>query len=90
VVLAEKNLGSLAFNKDGTVVKDAEGKIIPQKNYADARVDIKKGVLICSTVDQSKLVLGMGPGIYHSYDYPFYFFNIRENATKRAENFLNK
>lgn len=90
VAPAEKNLGSLAFNKDGTVVKDDEGKIIPQKNYADARVDIKKGVLICSTVDQSKLVLGMGPGIYHSYDYPFYFFNIRENATKRAENFLNK
>jgi hypothetical protein len=87
---ADKNLGSLSLDKDGSPVLDADGKILAVKNYADARVDKAKGVLICSTVDESKLVLGFGPGIYHTYDYPFYFFDIRENAALRTRNFLSK
>jgi len=50
------------------------------------------GVLICSLIDPDKLPAGtqvFGRGIYHSFDYPFYYFNIRENAANRAENFLN-
>jgi len=31
-----------------------------------------------------------GKGVYHSFDYPFYYMNIRENATNRIENFLSK
>jgi len=88
---AEKNLGSLSLDKDGTPVRDENGKIIAVKKYADARVDKTKGALICNTVDNSKLVQGFGPGIYHTYDYPFYFFNLRENAARRTESFfLNK
>ncbi|MEI7425524.1 MAG: DUF3089 domain-containing protein [Candidatus Moraniibacteriota bacterium] len=90
VATAEKNLGSLALNKDGTPVRNSEGKIVAVKNYADAKVDKNKGVLISSTMDDSKLVLGFGPGIYHTYDYPFYYFNIQENAALRAKNFLQK
>lgn len=87
---AGENLGSLGLNQDGTPVKNEQGEITPVKNYADARVDKTKGVLVCSTVDGSTLKLGFGSGIYHSYDYPFYFFNLRENAAKRAMNFLKK
>lgn len=81
---AEENLGSLVLNPDGTIASSAV-------NYADARIDKKKGVLICSTVDVDKLSPGnavFGKGVYHSFDYPFYYYNIRENAAKRTTVFL--
>lgn len=57
--------------------------------YADATVDVDKGV-VTTTVDQAGLFLGLGEGIYHSYDYPFYYFNLRENAQNRVDAFLNQ
>ena len=47
---AAENLGSIEMNTDG--------KMVPLKNYADARVDIARGVVICSTVDVNKLSPG--------------------------------
>lgn len=84
----EENLGSIQLNSNGTVLLDDKWEILPIKNYADARVDKAKWVLICSTLDQTKLQLGFGPGIFHSYDYPLYFFNIRENALNRVKAYL--
>ena len=81
---AEEGLGSTLPNKDL--------KFIPAGKYADACIDKSKGVLICSTADVNKLSPGnkvFGKGIYHSFDYPFYYFNIRETA-HRTKNFLNK
>jgi hypothetical protein len=60
---------------------------VPQ--YADATIDIDKGV-VTTTVDPTGLILGFGPGIYHSYDYPFYYFNLRANAANRVAKFLSK
>jgi len=79
--------GSLFPNKQGTWVK------IPQ--YADARVDTARGVLICTTADEKKLAIidslsGFPAGVYHSFDYPFYYFNIRQNAAHRIQKFLEK
>ena len=58
--------------------------------YADAKVNLAKGVLICSTAIEKELTLGFGPGVYHSYDYPFYYYNIRANAQNRVNLFLKK
>ncbi len=61
---------------------------VPQ--YADARIDKTQGVLICSTADEAALTSAasmMGIGVYHSYDIPFYFFNLRANAENRAAKF---
>jgi hypothetical protein len=61
-------------------------------NYADARVDIAKGVLICSTADEDALMpltASFGRGVYHSFDYPFYYFNLRQNAETRIQKYLN-
>jgi hypothetical protein len=82
-----QGLGSLFPNKAGVWVK------IPQ--YADARVDTVKGVLICSTADENKIAIldslsGFPKGVYHSFDYPFYYYNIRQNAANRIQKFLNK
>ena len=87
---AEENLGSITLYKNGSIVLDEEGEILRVKNYADARVDIEKGVLICSTADVEKLAPGnqiIPKGIYHSFDYPFYYYNIRENAANRVKHF---
>lgn len=84
---ASENLGSIVLKPDGEI----ESKDV--KNYADARVDKKRGVVICSTADVNKLSPGnkvFGKGVYHSFDYPFYYNNIRENAAVRTQKFLKK
>jgi len=70
--------------------------------YADARVDIKNGLLICSTSAESYSAdiktpegisvnfAALGPGNYHMFDYWFYYYNIRENAENRVNKFLGK
>lgn len=81
---ASKNLGSIL---------PENGFFVPVEQYADARVDKTKGVVICSTADAdklSKLHAGFGKGIYHSYDFLFYYYNLRQNAANRVEKFLNK
>ncbi len=62
-------------------------------NFADARIDLAQGVVICSTVDESvmfEIAGNMGRGNYHSFDIPFYYFNIRDNAEKRVNAFLGR
>lgn len=64
---------------------------VPQ--YADARIDIALGVLLCGTADEDALyplTKGFGRGVYHSFDYPFYYFNIQANAENRAARFLEQ
>ncbi len=77
----------------GSIMPDPATLVFePVPQYADARVDIENGVLICTTADEDllyALTQGAFPrGVYHSFDYPFYFFNIRENAQNRVNKFL--
>jgi hypothetical protein len=68
-------------------------KFHPVPQYADARVDVNKGVLICASADSVglyKFTKPFGMGVYHSFDYPFYYFNIRANAENRVNKFLSK
>jgi len=73
----------------GSYMPDATGHFRQVPQYADARVDTSTGVLVCSTAVDSELYLGFGPGIYHSYDIPFYYFNLRANAANRTQMFFN-
>jgi len=72
-----QGFGSFMPNTNGVYVR------VPQ--YADARIDITNGVLICSTADTNTIGV---QGIYHNFDYPFYYFNIRSNAANRVTKFL--
>jgi len=84
---AEENLGSIIIDNVWNVL---ERNV---KNFADARVDKTRGVVICSTADAEKLAPAnqiFPKGVYHGYDYPFYYYNIRENAEKRTEAFFIK
>jgi metallophosphoesterase (TIGR03768 family) len=72
-----QGFGSFMPNTNGVYVR------VPQ--YADARIDISNGVLICSSADEGTIG---NQGIYHNFDYPFYYFNIRSNAANRVTKFL--
>lgn len=89
---ASENLGSYLPGAGGYVGIGSDTEFKKIMDFADARVDKEKGVLICSTVDPDAWFSGnavMGKGIYHSYDYSFYYYNIRQNAADRAGEFLN-
>jgi pimeloyl-ACP methyl ester carboxylesterase len=78
----------------GSFLPDPKTKAFTQvPQYADAKIDKTNGVLICRTADENALMpltAGLGKGVYHSFDIPFYYFNLRENAALRSANFLNQ
>ncbi len=82
---ASESLGSFLPGQGNVFVK------VPA--FADAREDLTKGVLVCSSVDENALyqpASNMGLGVYHTWDFPFYYYNIRENAERRTNVFLGK
>jgi Protein of unknown function (DUF3089) len=87
---AAQNLGSIELNPatGGTPVLDKNGHIKRVLGLADARIDKAKGVVICSTVNPAAYQFGFPEGVYHTFDYPFYFFDIRANAANRVQHFL--
>ncbi len=86
---AAQSLGAIQLDpQTGRPELDANGQIKRVMGVADARVDKKRGVVICSTVDPAKYAFGFPEGVYHSFDYPFYFFDIRANAANRIEHYL--
>jgi hypothetical protein len=97
--------GALAINpitwtRDETVATTAQGlgSFIPINGvftqvpqYADAAVDTAKGVIICSTCDETAMhaaSLSFPLGVYHSFEFDFYYFNLRANAADRVAKFL--
>lgn len=79
---ADKNLGSL----------DEKTLKITTPGIADAKVNKKLGVVICSTADTEKYEIKLpklfGNGSFHGQDFQFYFLNLRENARERIDKFL--
>jgi pimeloyl-ACP methyl ester carboxylesterase len=90
------NLGSIQLNPDGSVARDASGAFARMVPSADAQIDKTKGVLICSTADVDALSPGPSPpaafprGVFHTFDMPFYYYNLRANAENRANKYLGK
>lgn len=85
VAPASDNLGSM-INQNGTLVKMDE--------LADAKVDIERGVVICSTADietysMAENLRALFPlGVYHGQDIAFYYYNLRDNAQQRISAFM--
>ena len=78
---AKDNLGSL----------DEKTLKITTPGIADARVNKKLGVVICTTADKNtyeiKLPELFGNGSFHGQDFQFYFLNLRQNAKARIDKF---
>ena len=93
-------INPITWTRDETLATTAEGlgSFMPDPatgvfsqvaQYADAKIDKTKGVVICSTVDEDELSRAPYRGIYHTFDYPFYYYNIRDNAANRTNKFLS-
>ncbi|MDR0952629.1 MAG: DUF3089 domain-containing protein [Elusimicrobiota bacterium] len=85
---ASQNLGSRL---------QIDGKFQTFKNLADAKVNKKRGTVVCSTVNpqdyfepDNALVKFFAPGIYHMYEVQFYYYNLRQNAENRVKQYFNK
>jgi hypothetical protein len=91
---ARQNRGSIMLDTTtgGTPMLNTEGRILRVMNFADAYIDKAKGVLICSTVNPANPPYftpgGLPMGVFHIFDYPFYFFDVRANAANRVEHFF--
>jgi hypothetical protein len=78
----------------GSHLKDARGEYRQVAGVADARVDVERGVVICSTADLEQYSFqgiwraSFPRGVFHHYDIPFYYYNLRENARARVARFL--
>ena len=86
---AQQNLGSI-MTENGVLQRNEDGTLKIVKDYADARVDLDRGVVVCSTapVDIPAPGNALFPrGVFHSFDYSFYYINIRSNAADRIAAF---
>lgn len=83
---AEQSLGSMLFNA-------ASGRLVFHPAFADATINEERGTVICSTVDPEEYSSSdenFGTGVYHSYDYQFYYMNLKQNIADRANRYLNQ
>ncbi|MDO4560161.1 MAG: DUF3089 domain-containing protein [bacterium] len=86
---AASNLGSLT--KEDAAAK--AGLTVETPGIADAAVDRRRGVVKCSSVDRDKYEIKVPPfggGIYHTWDYGFYYMNLKKNAAERIAAYFNK
>ena len=87
----DANLGAKFFN-------DSTGELIEKiPNFASAHVDLQKGVLIVTNMktpksDKIDLVnMGRWPkGVFHRYDYAFWFNNLKDNVKERIAAYQGK
>jgi hypothetical protein len=87
----DSHLGAVFFN-------DAKGKEIERiDTFCGAYVDTSKGVLVAFDMEDPKspeidlVNLGRYPaGVYHRYDYAFWFANLKENVATRVAAYLNQ
>ena len=79
---------SVAENKGGL---NAKSELV--LGFADARIDPKRGVVVCESADPAVYAMAeaaqalFGPESYHNYDYGFYYMNLRENVKTRIAAF---
>jgi hypothetical protein len=77
------NLGAVFFNEETNEIE----REIP--HYAGAQIDEKTGAL--NTTPPEKLPLGNFPdGVYHRYDYAFWYRNLEANVATRVKAYLAK
>ena len=86
------DMAAPASSSKGAWLPDANGTWGKVEQYADAAIDLGKGVLVASTPDVERWSPG-GPnawpkGVYHTFDYPFYYFDIQANLADRIASYL--
>ncbi|MDR0822513.1 MAG: DUF3089 domain-containing protein [Endomicrobium sp.] len=85
---ASQNLGSMIVNADGSFKK--------APHLADAKINNKRGTIICSTVDREQFSSPQASrayfplGVFHENDIPLYYYNLQENAVHRVKQYMKQ
>jgi hypothetical protein len=81
----EENLGARFYN-------DATGEFLREvPAYCGAQINTETGGLIVGIPEGEELEIGPYPeGVYHRFDYAFFYRNIQKNVKDRIQAFLNK
>jgi hypothetical protein len=66
---------------------------VPVPQVCDAQIDAVNGVLLCTTAPEALTDIvdkasGFPDGVYHTFDIPFFYANLRENAGARAQSYF--
>lgn len=80
------NLGARFYN-------DSTGVFLPPERagYCDARINPDTGALMTNIPEGESLAIGpYSEGVYHRYDYAFWYRNLEENVRVRIEAFLSR
>lgn len=81
---SEENIGELVLNDSGNYEVESPGT-------KDAIINSERGTLVCTTADASKYHHKWFPlGVYHTYDYEFYFGNLKKNVRDRIISFMEE
>lgn len=82
---ASENLGARFYN-------DSTGEFLrEEKNYCDAQINLTTGALMATIPESEELDIGSYPeGVYHRYDYAFWYRNLEENVGDRIQAFLEE
>jgi len=76
------NLGAVFYDNHGKLIKDVPG-------YCGATVNPKTGAL--ETTPPEKVDVGSFPeGVYHRFDYPFFYRNLQDNVKTRCNAYLKR
>lgn len=60
-------------------------------HFTGAKIDlVQGGLVIPKPLIDKQLKHGMGPGVYHGYDYDFFYENLRENVGVRCDAWFKK
>lgn len=60
-------------------------------NYSDAQINMTTGALMANIPEGEKLDIGPYPeGVYHRYDYAFWYRNLEQNVKDRIEAYLSE
>ncbi len=75
----------------GTYISTDNG-YVRSSGFADAQIN-SRGTISCSTVNPDNYYTAGGPfpkGVFHVYDYQFYYFNLRANAQERVNAYFGR
>lgn len=79
---AELNSGARVVLPSGVITNVA--------HFTSAQIDASGGLVIPPTMFDSQFSFGMGPGVYHGYDYDFFYSNLVENVAVRCNAWTKK
>jgi hypothetical protein len=82
---ASENMGARFYN-------DSTGEFLREvENYSDAEINPETGALMTTIPEGEELDIGAYPeGVYHRYDYAFWYRNLEKNVGDRIDAYLNQ